>query len=374
MVPILNIMTIRAFLGASILAVFFWPFSVQATNDTPAPFILGEVTIVYSQETVAFEGMEEITQRVSVRTITGQNAGTDNFIEYSTQANLFDQQRLSVGDRVILTKDPMFGEDRYLIVDKFRLPGVGVILVIFLLLALLFGGFRGITSLLGLAASLGILAFAVVPAIFQGHDPLIVSLLGSCAIAIISILLAHGANRRSILALGATLLTLLGAVAFSMAAVFLAHLSGAGTEEAIYLQIGSLPSLNLQGLLLGGVIIGTLGVLDDVTTTQIAAIAEIFRANETLSRQELYRRGLVIGREHIASLVNTLVLAYAGASFPLFLLFATQGGPPLWVVLNAEYVIEEVVRALVGGAALIVAVPISTVLAAYYYGKKPSYD
>ncbi len=177
-------------------------------------------------------------------------------------------------------------------------------------------------------------------------------------------------NKRSGIALGSTLITLVGAVIFSVVAVMLAKLSGSGTEEAIYLQIGSLPSLNLQGLLLGGMIIGTLGVLDDVTTAQVAAVEEIGIADVSLTRKELYKRGLRVGREHIASLVNTLALAYAGASFPLFLLFALEGGPPLWVVLNAEYVMEEVVRAIVGGASLVIAVPISTFAAAWYFGKK----
>ncbi len=157
---------------------------------------------------------------------------------------------------------------------------------------------------------------------------------------------------------------------FSIFAVWLAKLSGSGTEEAVYLQLGSLPSLSLRGLLLGGMIIGTLGVLDDVTTTQVSTVEEISIADSSLTRKELYRRGLRVGKEHIASLVNTLALAYAGASFPLFLLFAIQGGPPLWIILNAEYVMEEVVRAVVCGAALVIAVPISTVAAAWFYGKR----
>ncbi|MEK9155121.1 MAG: YibE/F family protein [Patescibacteria group bacterium] len=333
-------------------------------------FFLGEVTIIYSEGESSFEGYDEAYQRVNVRVTTGPDAGTDQFIEYVSTTSSFEHQKLAVGDSVIITKSSISGQDAYIILDRFRVPGVFTVLAVFLILALMFAGFRGVTSLFGLAASLAILAFGVVPAILQGHDPLFVSVIGSCIIAVISILLAHGANRRSGLALAATLLTLVAAVVFAIFAVFLAKLSGAGTEEAVYLQIGSLTSLNLQGLLLGGIIIGTLGVLDDVTTTQVASVEEISKADASLSARELYKRGINIGREHIAALVNTLALAYAGASFPLFLLFAINSGPPLWVVLNAEYVMEEVIRAIVGGASLIIAVPISTAFAAYYYGKK----
>jgi uncharacterized membrane protein len=121
-----------------------------------------------------------------------------------------------------------------------------------------------------------------------------------------------------------------------------------------------LQAVNLRGLLLGGIVIGALGVLDDITTTQTAAINEIKRANPRMTRAQLYRSGLSIGREHIASLVNTLALAYAGASLPLLLLFWSDANAPWWVILNSESLVEEIVRTLVGSMTLTLAVPIST--------------
>lgn len=333
-------------------------------------FYFGKVTIIFSEGETPGAGFDEKFQRVNVHVSNGPDAGEDEMIEYSMTTSAFEAQKLEIGDTVIINKSVLAGDESYVILDKFRIPGVLTGMGIFFLLAIIFGGMRGVTSLFGLGASLAILAFAVVPAILAGHDPLLVSVIGAGCIAVVSILLAHGFNRRSGIALGATLITLIGAVLFSIFAVWLAKLSGSGTEEAIYLQLGSLPSLNLRGLLLGGMIIGTLGVLDDVTTTQVSTVEEISIADSSLTRKELYRRGLRVGREHIASLVNTLALAYAGASFPLFLLFALEGGPPLWIILNAEYVMEEVVRAVVGGAALVIAVPISTVAAAWFYGKR----
>ena len=340
--------------------------SVFVSRDA---FYTGKVTIIFSEGVDTEPGFNEKYQRVNVRINNGPDAGKDELIEYSSSASAFEQQKLAVGDTVIVTADAIGGSG-YVVIDKLRIPGVLIALVTFFLLAILFAGIRGITSLFGLAASLGILAFGVIPAIMAGYDALFISVIGAFSIAVVSILLAHGVNKRSGIALGSTLVTLVGAVAFSVVAVMLSKLSGSGTEEAVFLQIGSLPSLNLQGLLLGGMIIGTLGVLDDVTTAQVAAVEEIGIADASLTRKELYKRGLRVGKEHIASLVNTLALAYAGASFPLFLLFAVEGGPPLWVILNAEYVMEEVVRAIVGGASLVIAVPISTFAASWYFGKK----
>jgi uncharacterized membrane protein len=364
-------MVIKRWFVAIVLGfVVCTPFQARAEEfaENP-PYSLGRVTIIFREvETEGFD-VNEITQHTNVHMITGPDAGTDQLMDYTVRSNIFEQQKLEEGDMVIAVTGFIQSSPEYVILDKFRIPGVMIVFCAFVLLAILFAGIRGITSMFGLGASLAVLAFGVVPAIMSGHNPLVVCLIGSGVIAVVSILPAHGFHRRSGIALVATLLTLIGGVLFSLIAVALAKLSGSGTEEAIYLQLGSLPSLDLRGLLLGGMIIGTLGVLDDVTTTQVAAVEEIGIADPTLSAKELYTRGLRIGREHIAALVNTLALAYAGASFPLFLLFSIQGGPPLWAVLNAEYIMEEVVRAIVGGASLVIAVPISTALAAYYFSR-----
>lgn len=334
------------------------------------PFYLGRVTIIFSEGESNDLGPDQKYQRVNIQLLGGPDKGSDQMIEHIVNASSFDAQKLSLGDTVIVAKTVMANDQtEYVIMDKFRIPGVAISLVVFLLLAMVIGGIRGFTSMLGLGASLAFLVFGVVPAIMSGHDPLLVCIIAAMVIAVVSILLAHGFNKRSYIALAATVVTLIGAIIFSFAGVWLATLSGTGSEAALYLQIGSLPSLNLQGLLLGAMVIGILGVLDDVTTAQVAAVEEIGIADPTLNAKELYQRGLRVGREHIASLVNTLALAYAGASFPLFLIFAVQGGPPLWVVINAEYVMEEVVRTIVGGASLIIAVPISTAFAAWYFGK-----
>ncbi len=182
-------------------------------------------------------------------------------------------------------------------------------------------------------------------------------------IATVSIYVAHGFNRRTSVAVGGTLISICIAIGTSLLFVWMGKLFGVGAEETLYLQTAGIGNINLQGLLLGGIIIGALGVLDDITTAQSAAVAEIADANPSLTSGELLKRGLSVGKEHITSLVNTLVLAYAGASFPALLLFVVYERP-WWVVANTELIAEEIVRTLVGSIALMCAVPITTAIAA----------
>ncbi len=168
------------------------------------------------------------------------------------------------------------------------------------------------------------------------------------------------------------MITLGIALGLTVSFTFFANLLGIATEQSAYLKT-AIATIDLRGLLLGGIIIGMLGVLDDVTVGQVTTVQEIKDANRSLGFKELYRRGTSVGREHIASLVNTLMLAYAGVSFPLFLLLIVQSQSntvPLWLAVNGEPIAQEIVRTLVGSLALVFAVPITTLLAAYYYGKR----
>jgi uncharacterized membrane protein len=149
-----------------------------------------------------------------------------------------------------------------------------------------------------------------------------------------------------------------------MLAVSLTRLFGYGTSDSAVLSFGYQAGIDMRGILLAGIIIGTLGVLDDVTTSQTEAVTQLRAANSSLSTRELFVRAMAIGRHHIASLVNTLVLAYAGSSLPLFLLFSLNQADPWWVILNSEFIAEEIVRTLVGSSILILAVPLATIIAA----------
>ncbi len=337
--------------------------------DIPHPdeFFKALVLEVTDQGLVNEEADKQYYQTVRVRFLDGSEAGKETEV---TTTNFYPKaapdQALEPGDTIVISKTSGYdGEPFYQISDQYRLDKIIFIVVFFVLLALWLGRKRGATSLLGLAFSILVLAFYVVPQILEGKNPFLIILTGSIVIVALSLYLAHGFNRRTSIAVVSTVLTLAAAIVMSVVFVKFAKLFGLGSEDAYFL-IFARDSINLQGLLLGGIIIGTLGVLDDITTAQTAVIEELRRANSKLSRKELYIRGLSVGHEHIASLINTLVLAYAGTSLPIFLLFTLNTYQPIWTIFNSEFVAEEIVRTLIGSSTLILSVPISTFLAAYF--------
>lgn len=341
---------------------------VTTSNLPPDRYYRARVVEITDEGTMKLGGVyEQPYQKLRVEFTTGPDAGKKVTLDYGTDREIKEWQKAKVGETVVvLVNTGVDGTINYYLVDKYRLPPIIVMLIIFFLMTVIFGKLKGFTSILGLGLSVGILVWFIIPKIVAGANPLGASLAGAVMIALISLYLAHGFTKRTSIALFSTILTLGAAVGLAIIAVSMAKLSGLGNEDAFYLQAGVLQGIDVRGLLLGGIIIGALGVLDDVTTGQAAAVDEIQKANPSLSFSELYRRGLSVGKEHIASLVNTLALAYVGASFPLLLLFTTNNDQPIWFLLNGEIVVEEIIRTLVGSTALLLAVPLTTFLAARF--------
>lgn len=342
----------------------------------PDEYAKAKVTAVIEEGERSFDNgaYRQPYQVVKVRILSGPETGTELELQHGYDFTIRVDQMVKVGETVVLMKTQTYGRTVYLISDKYRLPWVGVIVAIFIAAAVFFGRLKGIGSVVGLLISIIILAKYIVPTIVSGGNPVTTSLMGAIAIAVLSLYPAHGFSRRTTVALLSMLLSLGLAVGLAELFTTLTKLFGLGTEEAFYIQTGLLENVDLKGLLLGGIIIGVLGVLDDVSTGAAAAVDEIHKANTTFSFTELYRRGLSVGREHITSLVNTLALAYIGASFPLLLLFTTTAALPFWVALNAESIVEEVIRTLVGSTTLVLAVPITTALMAYTLKRWPRND
>lgn len=310
-----------------------------------------------------------LRQELIARITSGPEKNLELSLVYEIPGSSYADRALKVGDRVVIVKSEAQEGVEYYITEVNRLWAIYVLIGLFALLAVALAGRRGALAFIGLAVTVAIIAYYLVPNISSGKSPVLVSLMGAILIASSSLFIAHGRNFRTLCAFVGIIITTALALGLSHFAVSLAHLTGFGTEEAFYLQFASLGSINIRGLLLGGMIIGALGVLDDVTTAQAAAVYELKLANPKFGVAELYKRGSAIGREHIISLVNTLVLAYTGASFPLLLLFSVST-VPFWVTLNTEFVAEEVVRTLVGSIALILAVPITTALAAAWFSRE----
>ena len=275
---------------------------------------------------------------------------------------------LEAGDRVMLALDPQAPDERfrYRLVDRRRTGTLLWLALAFAAAVVLLGRLRGLAALAGLAASLAVLLKFVLPSVLTGHPPVAVAIVGAAAIAFFALYLAHGLTTMTTVALLGTLSSL--AITAVLASVFVAltKLTGFGSEEATVVSVGA-AEIDLAGILLGGVVIGALGAIDDMTVTQASAVWELRGANPRLDRADLTRSGLRIGRDHVASTVNTLALAYAGASMPVLLLLVLSR-QSVGTVLSGEVIATEIVRTLVGSIGLVAAVPITTWLAAWTAG------
>ena len=245
--------------------------------------------------------------------------------------------------------------------DYQRATQMWVLVIAFVAAVLVLGRWRGLGAIAGLAASLWIIVKFLLPSILDGHSPVMVAIIASSLIAFIALYLAHGFTVPTSVALLGTFASLAATAVLSLLFVAWSNLTGLSDESALYLTSLGI-NVDLQGIVLAGFVIGALGVLDDVTVTQVSAVLELRAAQPDLTRGELYRAAVRIGRDHISSTVNTLFLAYAGAALPLLLLF-TQAGQGVGSLAGREIIATEIIRSLVGSIGLVSAVPITTWLA-----------
>lgn len=271
-----------------------------------------------------------------------------------------------VGDRVELYFSPGPGGSRqYVVSDWVRRGALLWLAGILLLVAALVGRGKGLRAVLATGLSLAIVVGFVVPAILAGHSPILVSLVGVGGILILAVYFVHGLSWSTTAALFGTLAAVLVTMLFGVVFTEVAHLTGFGSEEAMFIQADA-SQVNLKGLLLAGLLVGALGALTDVTIVQASLVREFAYVDPSLGLWELYGRGMRVGRDHIGSLVNTLVLAYTGAALPLLILL-TLNDFGLARSFNIELVASEVVHTLVGSIGLILAVPVTTLVAALLF-------
>lgn len=300
-------------------------------------------------------------QAVHARLTSGEDAG--DLVEFRVLASQFDVPELSDGDRVVLldvTSAP--SEFRYSFYDFQRSTTLWWLVGLFVVVVVLFGRWQGVRALIGLAASGAILVAFLVPALLRDEPAVGVALAATVIIAFVALYLAHGVNAGTTVALAGTLVSLALTAGLAIVVATLAQFSGLADGRAQTLRVTA-DALDLRGLLVAGIVVGALGVLDDVTISQVSIVAALRRANPGLPPRLLYREATKVGRDHVASTVNTLVLAYAGASLPLLLFFA-QGDQPVGRLLTGELIAVEIVRMLVGSIGLVASVPITTALAA----------
>jgi uncharacterized membrane protein len=249
--------------------------------------------------------------------------------------------------------------------DFVRIKPLLWLFAIFTAVTLLISRWKGLRSLLSLAFSLVVITGFIIPMILAGKNPVSVSITGSVVLLAVTLYLTYGWNLKTHSAVISMVLVLLLTGILAVIFVQFTRLRGTGDESALFLLQSMNLQINLRGLLLGGMIIGALGVLDDLVTTQASAVFELHHANPAWGFRELFHSAMRIGQDHVAATVNTLVLAYAGASLPMFLLFALGRGN-YGVLVNFEFVAEEIVRTLVGSLGLVAAVPLTTAIAIFF--------
>ncbi|MFG2384090.1 YibE/F family protein [Streptomyces avermitilis] len=327
--------------------------SVNASGDTPT----GDTST--AEGSSAQQQASGTCKKATIRVDTGKDKGR-TFTEIVQP----DQTRqLHQAEKVVVAYEPSAPKDlQYAVTDVERKFPMALLAGIFALAVVVVGRMRGVMALIALAISFMVLTLFILPAILEGSNPLLVAVVGASAIMLIALYMCHGLSARTSVAVLGTLLSLVLIGLLGSQFIGWAALTG-NTDDNTGLIHGLYPHIDMSGLLLAGVIIGSLGVLDDVTVTQTSAVWELHEANPTMGWRGLYRAGIRIGRDHIASVVNTLVLAYAGAALPLLLLFSIAQSS-VGTVANSELVAEEIVRTLVGSIGLVASVPVTTALAA----------
>jgi len=262
------------------------------------------------------------------------------------------------GDPVLLREL----DGQWVLIDHDRRQPLLWLTALFAAAVLAVGRWYGLRSLAGLVFSFVVVFVYLIPSILDGNPPALVALTGAVVIMVATLYLAHGITLKTSAAVVGTSAALVATVLLGYLATQFASLEGETAPELVGLRF-ALPGLDLSGFILAGLIVATLGVLDDVTVSQSSTVFALADANPDLTRRQLFARAMTVGRDHIASVVNTLFLAYAGASLTLLVLLTLSGRETSWA-LNDEVIATEIVKTLVGSVGLVAAVPLTTALAA----------
>jgi uncharacterized membrane protein len=352
-----------------IAAIFLWPYFTHVNLPDVNMSTFGSetararVTEIIEEGQMDLGGTIQRYQVARVELLEGEYRGIVMEMDYGRRQVLSSAVYLQPGDRVLVTIGSR--PDGVLTVyfaDFVRSDSLLWLTAIFVFVILLISRWKGLRSLLSMAFSLLVIIGYIIPHILSGEDPLRVSIIGSVILLGVTLYLTYGWSLKTHAAVMSMIFVLFITGTLATLFVFFTRLTGSGDENALFLLQMLNTQINLRGLLLGGMIIGALGVLDDLVTTQASAVFELHRANASLGFRDLFRSAMRIGQDHVAATVNTLVLAYAGAALPMLLMFSLGRGNYGFLV-NFEFIAEEIVRTLVGSLGLVTAVPLTTAIA-----------
>jgi uncharacterized membrane protein len=349
-------------IGLTFLCLLPSTAAAQELHQELEERVSAEVLQIVEQYEREVTGTGASTQVQEVRAVLQSGARSGEVVRFEN-----DLVELEPGDDIFLYRlVTINGQEIITFADFERRPVLVIVSVIFVTLLLLFAGWHGLRSLVSLLLSVAAIIFLLVPALLAGYNPVVASVGIAGAVLALVLFGTHGFGPRVWIAFGGTFsaVTITGIIAYIASDAM--RLTGFGSDASVYLNFATDGELDLAGLLLGGIIIGILGVLDDISITQASVVQELKGANPNFTFQELYARASRVGKYHLGSIVNTLALAYVGVSLPLILLYSKTESS-LGLILNQEVVAGELLRIIVGSIGLILAVPATTAVAAWYF-------
>lgn len=364
--------TILAILFSFVLAPLFLN-TVLAAPNTEAGFKTESfkakvIELIAEEEKEREAGGSYIQQDLKLEAIDGPRKGEEFIYLGISKIEVSDSNVHKVGDKVfvdVFTNE--LGEETVYLTGQDRSLAMYILIALFALVFIVIGRSKGLKSLLSLVVSFIVILKFILPQILAGRDPFIISLIGGLLIMAAIIYFTEGWTKKSHLAILAVLASLSITLVLSIIFTNFARLSGMAQEETVFLIDLAGATINFKGLLLAGMLIGAIGVLDDIIIGQLETVERIKEANPVLSPKRVFSLSYKIGNTHLGTMVNTLFLTYAGAALPLLLIFTigAQSGLDLSRNLNSELITTEVVRTLVGSIGVMLAMPISTFFGAY---------
>jgi len=353
----------------AVIGVLLWPYFTQVSlphanmSSFGAGTVRAKVAQIIEDGEIDLGGTVQRYQIARVELLEGEYRGIPMEMDYGKRQILSNAVYLQPDDTILVTVGSRpDGVLTVYFVDFVRANSLLWLTIIFVAVILAISRWKGLRSLLSLGFSLLVIIGYIIPHILAGEDPLLVSIIGSAILLGVTLYLTYGWNLKTHAAVVSMIIVLLITGTLAGLFVFFTRLTGSGDENTLFLIQMLNTQINLRGLLLGGMIIGALGVLDDLVTTQASAVFELHHANESLRFRPLFQSAMRIGQDHVAATVNTLVLAYAGAALPMLLMFSLGRGN-YGFLINFEFIAEEIVRTLVGSLGLVAAVPLTTAIA-----------
>jgi uncharacterized membrane protein len=335
-----------------------------------ADVISGHVTeVLESGDRVPLgSGMPQPFQRVKVELDESLYRGEVVELQWGGRRALNANGFLRPGDRVLLAVTRQGSTRAYAILELVRLPALVPVAVILVVALLVVARLKGLAALAGLAASVAVFLVAIVPALRRGDDPLLATLLGSLGVILVSVFVVHGFNRKSLAALCGTMAGLGVVTAIGALALATARMTGLGSEDQIFLAVGTDGRIDMPRLALAAVMVGSLGAIVDMSIGQASAVTELAGIDDRLRGRRLYASALNVGRDHVGSLINTLALAYFGGALPLILLLSL-GYQPIALSINSEQITESLIAVMAASLGLVLCVPITTAIAVLFAGR-----